>query len=51
MMIAKYYDASQFGKPSVPQGAHDLIYGIQKINAVIKSLLNNWKILIVLLKI
>ena len=51
MTIAKYYDASQFGKPSVPQGAHDMLYGIQKINAVIKSLLNNWKILIVLLKI
>ena len=27
MKIAKYYDASQFGKPSVPQGAHDLLYG------------------------
>lgn len=28
MTIQKYYDASQFGKPSVPQGAHDLLYGI-----------------------
>jgi hypothetical protein len=28
MNIQKYYDASQFGKPSVPQGAHDLLYGV-----------------------
>ena len=28
MGIAKYYDASQFGKPSVPQGAHDILYGV-----------------------
>ena len=28
MSIQKYYDASQFGKPSVPQGAHDLLYGV-----------------------
>jgi len=28
MKIQKYYDASQFGKPSVPQGFHDLLYGI-----------------------
>jgi len=28
MAIQKYYDASQFGKPSVPQGAHDMLYGI-----------------------
>jgi len=28
MKIQKYYDASQFGKPSVPQGAHDLLYGV-----------------------
>jgi len=28
MTIQKYYDASQFGKPSVPQGAHDLLYGV-----------------------
>lgn len=28
MSIQKYYDASQFGRPSVPQGAHDLLYGI-----------------------
>jgi len=28
MTIQKYYDASQFGRPSVPQGAHDLLYGV-----------------------
>lgn len=28
MRIQKYYDASQFGKPSVPQGAHDMLYGV-----------------------
>lgn len=28
MTIQKYYDASQFGKPSVPQGAHDMLYGV-----------------------
>jgi hypothetical protein len=28
MAISKYYDASQFGKPSVPQGAHDMLYGV-----------------------
>ena len=28
MKIQKYYDASQFGKPTVPQGAHDLLYGV-----------------------
>lgn len=28
MAIQKYYDASQFGKPSVPQGAHDMLYGV-----------------------
>lgn len=28
MSIQKYYDASQFGKPSVPQGAHDMLYGV-----------------------
>lgn len=31
MSIQKYYDASQFGKPSVPQGAHDLLYGVPVI--------------------
>lgn len=28
MKIQKFYDASQFGKPSVPQGAHDMLYGV-----------------------
>lgn len=28
MAIQKYYDASQFGKPSVPAGAHDMLYGV-----------------------
>lgn len=28
MTVAKYYDASQFGKPSVPSGAHDVLYGV-----------------------
>lgn len=28
MGIQKYYDASQFGKPSLPLGVHDLLYGI-----------------------
>lgn len=28
MSIQKYYDASQFGKPSLPEGAHDMLYGV-----------------------
>lgn len=28
MAISKYYDASQFGKPTVPAGAMDLLYGV-----------------------
>lgn len=28
MSIQKYYDASQFGKATVPNGAHDLLYGV-----------------------
>lgn len=28
MAIQKFYDASQFGKPVVPKGAHDLLYGV-----------------------
>ena len=28
MGIQKFYDASQFGKSSIPQGYHDMLYGI-----------------------
>lgn len=28
MSIQKYYDASQFGKSTVPKGAHDILYGV-----------------------
>lgn len=28
MAIQKYYDASQFGKPSLPTGVHDMLYGV-----------------------
>ena len=28
MSIQKYYDASQFGRPTVPTGAHDMLYGV-----------------------
>jgi len=28
MGIQKYYDASQFGRPTVPYGAHDILYGV-----------------------
>lgn len=28
MTIQKYYDASQFGKPSLPKGVHDMLYGV-----------------------
>ena len=28
MAISKYYDASQFGRPSLPTGVQDLLYGV-----------------------
>ncbi len=28
MSIQKYYDASMFGKATVPKGAHDMLYGV-----------------------
>jgi len=28
MSIQKYYDASQFGRATVPKGAHDMLYGV-----------------------
>ena len=28
MTIQKYYDASMYGKPTVPYGAHDVLYGL-----------------------
>jgi len=28
MAIQKYYDASQFGRASLPQGTHDILYGV-----------------------
>ncbi len=28
MSIQKYYDASQFGRATVPNGAHDILYGV-----------------------
>lgn len=28
MAIQKFYDASQFGRTSVPEGAHDILYGV-----------------------
>jgi len=28
MAIQKYYDASQYGRASLPQGAHDILYGM-----------------------
>jgi len=31
MKIQKYYDASQFGKATVPKGAHDMLYGVPLI--------------------
>ena len=31
MKRAKLYDASQFGRPSLPQGIHDVLYGIPVI--------------------
>ncbi len=31
MKRAKLYDASQFGKPSLPQGIHDMLYGVPVI--------------------
>lgn len=31
LSIQKYYDASQFGKPTVPKGFHDYLYGVKVI--------------------
>lgn len=28
MSVQKYYDASQFGRPSLPTGVHDILYGV-----------------------